>query len=125
MEDLLRVEGVSRTLLDGIRDYAAAGKWASNSTDWSAAPESMLAVLKSLDASKAGQTAKRRSTSSRGGGSQRRGAMNDVFRADAYVEYGGRTWLRRRWMSAKRSDQYGLPWKAVRTESPRVVSEAI
>ncbi|EEB77315.1 hypothetical protein GPB2148_2825 [marine gamma proteobacterium HTCC2148] len=123
LEDMLRVEGVSRSLLDGIRDYAKAGSWASSSTDWSASPAAMMSVLKSLDPAKAEQAGKRRAASARGdssGSSERGGGNSGVFRADAYVQYGGRTWLRRRWLSADRG-QYGLPWRAVRTEAPRVV----
>ncbi|MCX2972155.1 hypothetical protein EYC87_00965 [Halieaceae bacterium IMCC8485] len=123
LEDMLRVEGVSRSLLDGIRDYAKAGSWASSSTDWGASPAAMMSVLKSLDPAKAEQAGKRRAASARGdrgGRSEQGGENSGVFRADAYVQYGGRTWLRRRWLSAKRG-QYGLPWRAVRTEAPRVV----
>jgi len=123
IEDMLRVEGVSRSLLDGIKDYAIAGSWASSSTDWGASPEAMMSVLKSLDPAKAEQAGKRRAASVRGGSdgrSERGGGNSGVFRADAYVQYGGRTWLRRRWMSAV-GGQHGLPWRAVRTEAPRVV----
>ena len=123
LEDMLRVEGVSRSLLDSIRNFAVAGRWASNSVDWSASPETMMAILGSLDPAKAGQADKRRAASTRGGSneSQRGGGASGVFRADAYVDYGGRTWLRRRWISADGRGQYGLPWRAVRTEAPRVV----
>ena len=124
LEDMLRVDGVSRALLDSIRDYAVAGSWARTSTDWSASPEAMMAVLSSLDPAKAGQTGKRRAASAKGrsaGRSNRGDATGGVFRADAHVQYGGRTWLRRRWLSADRQGQYGLPWRVVRTEAPRVV----
>ncbi|MEH6585322.1 MAG: hypothetical protein V7720_02130 [Halioglobus sp.] len=124
LEDMLRIEGVSRSLLDSIRNFAVAGRWASKSMDWNASPETMMAILGSLDPTKAGQADKRRAASTRGSSSnrsQRSGGTSGVFRADAYVEYGGRTWLRRRWISADGQGQYGLPWRAVRTESPRVV----
>ncbi|MEP5567934.1 MAG: hypothetical protein ABJN62_08875 [Halioglobus sp.] len=124
LEDMLRVEGVSRSLLDNIRDYAIAGSWARSSTNWSASPEAMMTLLQSLDPAKAAQTGKRRSASASNSvneGTGQGGVGNGVLRADAYVEYGGRTWLRRRWLKSDGGRASGLPWRAVRTEAPRVV----
>ncbi|MEP4146612.1 MAG: hypothetical protein ABJL54_05280 [Halioglobus sp.] len=124
LEDMLRVEGVSRSLLDGIRDFAIAGSWAQSSTDWSASPAAMMEILKSIDPGRAGQAEKRRSASARAAGSgtsQRGSGLTGAFRADAYVNYGGRNWLRRRWLTMDGQTPGGLPWAVVRTEAPRVV----
>jgi general secretion pathway protein K len=121
LEDMLRVEGVSRSLLDDIRDFTVAGSWAQGSTSWNAAPEDMMAILKAIDPGKAGQAAKRRSASARTS-EKRGGGSSGAYRADAHVNYGGRNWLRRRWISADGTAVGGLPWRVVRTEAPRVVA---
>jgi len=120
LEDMLRVEGVNRTLLDGIRDYAVAGSWTSGTMDWSASPQAMMDLLAELNPGQAGAIAKRRdSMSAAGSGSRLRGG--GVYRADALVSYGGRTWLRRRWLKMESAKGSTLPWKTMRTEAPRVV----
>ncbi len=119
LEDMLRVDGVNRTLLDGIRDYAVAGSWSSGSVDWSAAPEQMLDILIALNPGQAGAVAKRRESMSANSSSAR--LRSGVYRADALVSYGGRTWLRRRWLKTEAARGSSLPWRGVRTEAPRVV----
>lgn len=120
LEDMLRVDGVTRTLLDSIRDYAVAGSWTNGSMDWSAAPESMLDILAELNPAQADAISRRRgSMASAGSVGRLRGGS--VYRADALVAYGGRTWLRRRWLKMESVRGSTLPWHAVRTEAPRVV----
>lgn len=126
MEDLLRVEGVTRTLLDGIRDYAVAGDWTSGAMNWSAAPETVLAALEAANPAQADNMQRRRSALSQAavGANQRRAASaGATYRADALVNYGGNTWLRRRWISVEGSRPSGSAWRAVRTEAPRVVAK--
>lgn len=124
LEDLLRVEGVTRSLLDGIRDYAMAADWLSGTMNWSAAPEKILSMLDSVAPGQVDSIQRRRETmmgSSGSAGSRGRSADGGVFRADALVTYGGRIWLRRRWLSREPSGNSSLPWRVVRTEPPRVV----
>lgn len=127
IEDMLQVEGVTRRLLDGIRDYVVVGKWASGSVDWNASPQAILGLLETLNPELAGSVTGRRQNMLRTGdegrgpttGRSADGVTN--FRADAVVDYGGRQWLRRRWLTSAGSGNSSLPWRVVRTEPPRVV----
>ena len=123
LEDVLRVEGVSRSLLDGIRDYVAVGSWSSGGMNWSASPGDMMEMLKAVNPEQSSAVGRRREAMSQSGGNRttRRTTSSGAFRADAYVEYGGRTWLRRRWLKLESSESSNLPWRVVRTEAPRVV----
>ncbi|MFU8764845.1 MAG: hypothetical protein ACNA7T_09995 [Haliea sp.] len=48
------------------------------------------------------------------------------YRLDALLEYNGRPWLRRRWVSLQGGmDGSGLPWQTTRTEAPRVPGNTI
>ena len=125
LEDMLRVDGVDRTLLDGIRDYVAVGKWTTGAMDWNASPGAMMEMLEAANPEQSGSIGKRRDALTRaptGRGSNRLGDSG-VYRADAYIEYGGRTWLRRRWLQMGASADSRLPWRVVRTEAPRVVGQ--
>jgi len=122
-EDMLRVDGMTRTLLDAIRDYSVAGNWASGGMDGAAAPQELQQVI--------GGAAGGQADTSRKGGNRRNAvssgssglAAGGVYRADALVDYGGRTWLRRRWLSMGSQSDSRLPWQVVRTEMPRVQQE--
>ena len=116
MEDLLRVPGMSRTLLDALRDFIVVGVPAQGSTDWSEAPARLLAVLERVDPSRADAVRSRRD---RDVGFRPARA----YRADALVRYGDKTWLRRRWISMESNPASALPWSVVRTEPPRVLQD--
>jgi len=119
MEDMLRVDGVTRTLLDGVRDYTVAGSWAPGGIDWGASPQELLPLLDSLDPGQA-EAQRDRNGPPAGSAGNRRGGSG-VYRADALISYGGRTWLRRRWVRVGSARDSALPWRVVRTEAPRVV----
>lgn len=123
LEDLLRIEGVNRGLLDAIRDLVVAGDWYSGAMDWSASPESMVEMLGELNPGQLDSVQRRRGNLSRGpeGSSRRAIGGGGTFRADALVSYGGRTWLRRRWVEQGSAPGSQLPWRVVRTEPPRVI----
>jgi hypothetical protein len=128
MEDLLRVDGVSRTLLDAVRDYIVAGAPSQRGTNWSLAPEMVLAVLQQADPQKAGAAMQRRGrlprSATESGARNRSAAITGgSYRLDAVVRYGDKAWLRRRWvaMSMAASSSSLLPWRMVRTEAPRVI----
>jgi len=118
IEDLLRVNGVSRTLLDAVRDFIVAGKWGASTTDWAVAPQELLQVLEQampeeLDSNRAQRGA--------GDGVQAEARpLSGIYRADALVAYGDQTWLRRRWVSSVAAPGSALPWRVMRTEPPRV-----
>jgi general secretion pathway protein K len=129
VEDLLRVEGVSRTLLDAIKDYIVAGPGAQRGINWSLAPDKVLAVIKKIDPQKAdaalrnraslAQAASQPEDAARATGSVT--ALSGPLRLDAIVLYGDKTWLRRRWVSMRGTTSSLLPWRILRTEAPRVV----
>ena len=49
-----------------------------------------------------------------------------AYRLDAVMEYDGRRWLRRRWVTLQGgSDASGFPWRVTRTEAPRVLDDRI
>ena len=126
-EDLLRVEGVTRGVLDSIRDFIVVGDWAVGSLNWGASPQRVVALLEQLDPGQVDAVAGRRQNLVRTGEEnygQRQGGGADgvsVYRADALVIYGDRTWLRRRWLTSGTSRASAMPWRVVRTEPPRVV----
>ena len=128
IEDMLRVEGVSRTLLDGIRDYVVAGGTVAGGTNWQLSPPNVLALLESVDA---GQYAVVARGGTRSPGLQETDAsviaatVAGAVRADALVEYGGRTWLRRRWIDVADGSDSLLPWRVISKEAPRVIARRV
>ncbi|TGD74104.1 general secretion pathway protein GspK [Mangrovimicrobium sediminis] len=121
LEDLLRVEGVNRSVLDGVRNFVVAGDWASGGMNWDSAPSAMLPVLDAVDPSRGNTARERRSARSQRATPAASGS--GVYRVDALVEYGGRLWLRRRWVQTGGAVGSSLPWHVLRTEAPRVVKE--
>jgi general secretion pathway protein K len=122
-EDLLQVEGMSRTMFDALRDYIVVGKWGGTATDWTLAPEFLLQILEQTNPGEMDAVGSRRdnmtgSSFARGAGG--RGKLSGTYRADAVVSYGDRSWLRRRWVSVGAAAGSGLPWHFERTEPPRV-----
>lgn len=123
IEDLLRVEGVSRTLFDAVRGYIVAGRASSGAMNWLQAPQQLLAVLEKLDSRQRGALLQRKeSAASRTADESAAGNRGSgVYRVDALVHYGGRAWLRRRWVSSESAGNSLLLWRILRTEPPRVV----
>tara|TARA_R110002110_G_scaffold415765_2_gene655199 strand:- start:52153 stop:52995 length:843 start_codon:yes stop_codon:yes gene_type:complete len=124
-EDLLRVTGVNRAILDRVRDFVAAGVSRGGGGNWSAAPDSVLTILDRVDprAAAAARTQRERSGQSGNGrfGSEGQPLASGVYRVDARVRYGDRLWLRRIWITTDSRNGSSLPWKALRIEAPRVV----
>jgi len=125
-EDLLRVDGVSRTLLDAVRDYIVAGAQSQRGTNWSLAPERVLAVIQRADPQKAEAVVKRRGRLLQSAAESDAGNRSPVtggsYRLDAVVRYGDKAWLRRRWVARSMPASSSLlPWRMVRTEAPRVI----
>ena len=123
MEDLLRVDGVSRTLLDAVRDYVVAGL-VTRGGDASLSPELVLEVLALSNPKKAEALKRKRALagqSQSGNRASRGGIGSGPFRADARIRYGDRTWLRRRWLDAGSDAGSMLSWRSLRNEPPRVI----
>ena len=133
VEDLLRVDGVNRGLLDSIRDSVAVGNSRRRNVDWSAAPQSVLDVLEKHNPGKAGQQLGRsigqlgsNNNSGRAAiGSSARGGRLGSYRVDAIVRVGDQQWLRRRWVAGGTTGAGKLPWHFVRTEPPRVLQNTL
>lgn len=115
IEDMLRIPGSSRSLLDAVRDFIVVGISGQGTTDWSQAPDALLKVLALANTAQAESARSQRVS---GGG-----ARANAYRADAYVRYGDKTWLRRRWISIESRPGSALPWHAIRTEPPRVLAQ--
>ena len=120
VEDLLRVPGASRTLLDSVRDFIVVGESGQGGMNWSLAPDAILDVLARSNPAQADAVRARRSSPGAGG---QRVSRSGAYRADAIVRYGDKTWLRRRWVSIETSSSTALPWRYTRTEPPRVLME--
>ena len=120
MEDLLRVPGFTRTLLDSIRDFIVVDG-TPRGTDWSLVPDTLLRLLEHANPTQADAVKARRDLKSGDEGGA--GAIARDYRADALVRYGDKTWLRRRWISMEAGTASALPWRVVRSEPPRVLAQ--
>ncbi|RLA44735.1 MAG: general secretion pathway protein GspK [Gammaproteobacteria bacterium] len=123
IEDLLRVEGVNRTLFDALRGYIVADSASSGAMNWSQAPQQLLAVLEKLDSRQHGALLQRKESLASPAADESEAGVRGggTYRVDALVKYGGRAWLRRRWVAGESAGESLLPWLILRTEPPRVV----
>ena len=119
MEDLLRVPGMSRSLLDAVRDFIVVGTPAQGGMNWSVAPDEVLAVLDRVDETRAAGVRARQGATAGNGAL----VLARAYRADAVLRYGGRNWLRRQWIEMSAASGGELPWSVVRTEPPRVLRD--
>lgn len=119
MEDLLRVPGMSRSLLDALRDFIVVGAPAQGGMNWSVAPDEVLAVLARVDEAKAAGVRARQGATAGNAAP----VLASAYRADAVLRYGGRNWLRRQWIEMSTAPGSELPWSVVRTEPPRVLRD--
>ena len=119
MEDLLRVPGMSRSLLDAVRDFIVVGTPAQGGMNWSVAPDEVLAVLDRVDAARAAGVRARQGATA----GNAVPVLARAYRADAVLRYGGRNWLRRQWIEMSAASGGELPWSVVRTEPPRVLRD--
>jgi general secretion pathway protein K len=123
IEDLVQVEGMSRTLFDSMRDYVVVGNRGGTVTDWTIAPEVLLQVLEETNPGEIDAVRRRRDKMtgySFASAAGEQGTLSGTYRADAVVSYGDQAWLRRRWVSVGSAPESGLPWHFKRTEPPRV-----
>ena len=119
MEDLLRVPGMSRSLLDAVRDFIVVGTPAQGGMNWSVAPDEVLAVLDRVDAARAAGVRARQGATA----GNAVPVLARAYRADAVLRYGERNWLRRQWIEMSAAHGGELPWSVVRTEPPRVLRD--
>jgi type II secretory pathway component PulK len=125
IEDLLRADGVTRSIFDRLRDLVTVGGGGRQGVDWALAPASVLEVLAAVDSRKAAALSAGDRGEAESGKKGPRGRGRVAFagrlRLDAYVRDGSQTWLRRRWVEMNASESGSLPWHFNRTEVVRVV----
>jgi hypothetical protein len=119
MEDLLRVPGMSRSLLDAVRDFIVVGTPAQGGMNWSVAPDEVLAILDRVDEARAAGVRARQGATA----GNAVPVLARAYRADAVLRYGERNWLRRQWIDMSAASGGELPWSVVRTEPPRVLRD--
>ncbi len=132
VEDLLRVPGSSRTLLDAVRDFIVVREQGQGGMNWADAPDALLGVLEKASPAQAGALMARRGGAaasfprppgSIAGSGDTTGITAGAYRADAIVRHGDTIWLRRRWISIESGASSALPWHSTRTEPPRVLTQ--
>lgn len=121
LEDMLRVDGVSRMLIEAVRDYVVVGLSSQRGTNFSAAPAAVLEVLREANLQQAEQLLRQREQEGDPGARGLARAPGGMLRADAVVRYGDQSWLRRRWVVLETESGSSLPWRFQRIEAPRVV----
>lgn len=121
VEDVLRVQGMTRTRLDAVRHLISAGQ---GSGMGKAGPRERLLQLSAVSP-RSGWNSGSVDTSALPGArtpQNARGASR--YRVDAIVSVGGQQWLRRRWVSIQSGRDSRLPWQTERAETARVVGNA-
>ncbi len=129
IEDLLQVEGMSRALLERVRDSVAVGQSKRAGVDWLSAPPSVLAILLGRDAARASEIVSERSGGFTANKTIPRGlsprfqssGSGSEYRVDAWVTVGDKIWLRRRWVSVGSGASGLLPWRFIRSEAARAL----
>lgn len=115
-EDVLQVAGMSRALWDAIRDVVVVRHGgAADMPDFAVATDAVRAVFG--DSTAAGRSSA--AVSGETGGAS--GGHANSYRVDAVVSYGGRAWLRRKWVDLGGGSTNKLPWNFTRIEAPRVL----
>lgn len=114
-EDVLQVAGITRPLWDAIRDTVVVdNKLSTAEPDLAVAPAAVRAIFGE------GATGTR-SVANATGQSQAKGGLAGSYRVDAVLRYGGRSWLRRKWVDMGGNSATPLPWTFTRVEAPRVL----
>lgn len=117
IEDMLRVEGMTRARLDAIRHLVTANATGRGLANLPPSREDHLAALSALApqawAGAAAPTAPDIAAMAAGSAGS--------YRVDAIVSLGGRQWLRRRWIAMRPASGSRLPWASERAEVVRVV----
>ncbi len=115
-EDVLQVTGMTRAVWDSIRDVVVVNH--SGSADMpklAVAPDAVKAVFG--DGAPTGQSSADVPVED----GVVPGGLDKSYRVDAIVKYGGRAWLRRKWVDLGGGSTHQLPWSFTRIEAPRVL----
>jgi len=114
VEDLLQVDGFTRTVWDGIRNAIAAVTIDNGGEG---------GLTSALRSARSGSTVPAGKGAAPGSKRTEHQKSNGMYRVDATVQYQGRTWLRRKWVNPGGIGDNGLPWKITHVEAPRVVQD--
>ena len=115
IESLLVIDGFDRVRIDALRDLVSSGLSGTGFFSPKHAPEAVRQIVGMQE-----EGVERRP---QGAGRGVPAALQraDAYRVDAVIEYGGRRWLRRRWVRMGSASHSDLPWQFTRTEAPRVL----
>jgi len=120
LEDLLQVEGFSRSSWETARDYLSARREAAGQREDSAPAARLLTLVSALaPAARAGQPELLAALPPDALPS----SASSVMRVDALVRLDDRVWLRRCWVDGS-AEGPDLPWEMLRREPARVVAVA-
>lgn len=117
IETLLEIDGFDRVRIDALRDLVSSGLSGAGFFSPKHAPEAVRKIVGMQE----GGAPRRPDEPGRGGRAAPPRA--DAYRVDAVIEYGGRRWLRRRWVRMGSATYSELPWRFTRTEAPRVLRQ--
>lgn len=121
VEDVLRVDGMTRTRLDAVRHLISAGQ--GGAVD-GATPRERLLQLNAVSPRASWSSGSVDTSALPGARTPRNARGASYYRVDAIVSIGGRQWLRRRWIAMQSGLNSRLPWQTERAETARVVSAA-
>ncbi|MCB1844093.1 MAG: general secretion pathway protein GspK, partial [Halioglobus sp.] len=125
IEDLLLVPGVDRRIFEAVREAVYVSQSGQAGVDWQAAPPAVLKAVGGLTDEQVQELAERDAGDGIAPAEldlafQQRESL-PLYRADARVEAGGQTYLRRRWVERGSPGVDRLPWRFFRTEPVRAV----
>ena len=127
IEDLLQVDGMSRTVFEAVRGFIAAGERGSGVANWEASLAARMQLGDQKNSEELNELARHHEAvagfAADGAQQDNDRSLSGSYRADALVTYGDQTWLRRRWLSTGSGPGSALPWHTVRTEPLRVYEE--
>lgn len=118
LEDLLQVEGFSRTSWEAVRDYLSARREVSALVDDDRRARRLLGLLQAMaPVARARQSQLLPALAD----DAVPGGRREVLRVDALLRLDGRLWLRRCWVDSGTAGP-DLPWEALRREPVRVIA---
>lgn len=117
IESLLAIDGFDRVRIDAMRDLVSSGLSGAGFFSAKHAPEAVRKIVSMQEpgADNKPDGARR--------GERAAPQRADAYRVDAMIDYGGRRWLRRRWVRMGSAAHSELPWRFTRTEPPRVLRQ--
>lgn len=119
LEDVLRIAGFDRVRMEALRDLVVATREGGGFRP-ALAPLPVLDIYRRKDPARVAGILRQRERAGASGNPPAAGGS--FYRVDAMVNYGGKWWLRRRWVRMNRGAFSNLPWQFMRTEAPRAAN---